>query len=74
MRWVNTVLSNVKRAIDGRYHAFKFAKYARRYLSEAAWRFNRRFNLATMVPTLLSHIAQSRPLTEAQLRVQNAYY
>ena len=36
--WVNTVLSNIKRAMDGRYHAFDFAKYAQRYLTEAAWR------------------------------------
>mgnify|MGYP000446642165 CR=1 FL=1 len=74
MPWVNTVLGNIKRSIDSSYHSFRFAKYSQRYLSEAMWRFNRRFNLATMVPTLLSHIAQSRPLTEAQLRVQNAYY
>ena len=33
-RWVNIVLSNVKRAISGRYHAFRQVKYARRYLAE----------------------------------------
>ena len=36
---INIVLSNVKRALDGTYHAFKFFKYAHRYLAEAAWRF-----------------------------------
>lgn len=73
-RWVNTVLSNVKRAIDGRYHAFKFAKYAQRYLAEAAWRFNRRFDLATLVPKLIEHLVLFRPLTEAAQRVPVAAY
>lgn len=34
-RWVNVVLASVKRAMSGRYHAFKHGKYARRYLAEA---------------------------------------
>jgi hypothetical protein len=51
-RWVNTVLSNVKRAISGRYHAIKHTKYARRYLAEAAYRFNRRFRLVARDGTL----------------------
>jgi len=40
-RWVNVVLSNLKRSLDGAYHAFKFAKYAHRYLAETQWRLNR---------------------------------
>ena len=40
----NVLLSNVKRSIGGAYHAFKQHKYARRYLGEAAYRFNRRFH------------------------------
>src|SRR5699024_8757209 len=52
-RWVNVVLDNVKRAISGRYHAFKQAKDARRYLAEAQYRFNRRFRLAEMLPRLM---------------------
>ena len=42
---VNTVLSNLKTAMAGTYHAFKFAKYAHRYLAEVQYRFNRRFDL-----------------------------
>ncbi len=34
-RWVNVVLSNRRRALDGTYHAFRFCKYAHRYLAEA---------------------------------------
>jgi hypothetical protein len=33
---VNVVLGNVKRAINGCYHALRQARYARRYLAEAA--------------------------------------
>ena len=52
-RWVSSVLSNVKRSIGGSYHAIRLAKYARRYLGEAAYRFNRRFRLREMLPRLL---------------------
>lgn len=34
-RWVNVVLVNAKRAMSGRYHAFKQRKYARCYLAGA---------------------------------------
>ena len=31
---INTLLGNLKTAINGSYHAFDFAKYAHRYLAE----------------------------------------
>ena len=67
-RWVNIVLSNLKRALDGTYHAFKFFKYAHRYLAEAAWRFNRRFRLVALVPRLLVAVARCQPWSERKLR------
>jgi len=67
-RWVNVVLSNLKRSLDGAYHAFKFAKYAHRYLAETMWRFNRRFDLTALVPRLLVAAARNRPWPEAALR------
>jgi hypothetical protein len=60
--YINVVLSNVKRSISGSYHAIKQAKYARRYLAEAAYRFNRRFRLADFVPRLLRAMILLRPL------------
>jgi hypothetical protein len=72
MRWLNTVLSNVKRALDGTYHAFGFATYAHRYLAEAAWRFNRRFELQILVPRLLVAVARCKPWTEHRLRAVTA--
>lgn len=66
--WVNTVLSNVKRALDGTYHAFRFCKYAARYLAEAQYRFNRRFDLSALLPRLLVAAARCQPWPERALR------
>ena len=67
-RWVNVVLGNLKRALDGTYHAFGFFTYPERYLAEAAWRFNHRFDLKTMLPRLLATAVTCSPWTEAALR------
>ena len=71
MRWVNTVLSNVKRLLDGTYHAFRFATYAHRYLAEAAWRFNHRFDLKILVPRLLVAAARCKTWPERRLRAMS---
>lgn len=55
-RWVNTVLGNVKTGLGGTHHAFKFWKYAERYLGAIAYRFNRRFDLRAL-PGRLLHAA-----------------
>ncbi len=67
-RWVNVVLGNVKHAISGCYHAMRQAKYARRYLTEAAYRFNRRFHLPSMLPRLACAMMLCRPCAEPILR------
>ena len=67
-RWANVVLGNVKRAISGCYHAVRQAKYARRYLAEAAWRFNRRFHLSSMLPRLVHAMLLCKPCPEPRLR------
>ena len=61
---VNTVLSNLKTALSGTYHAFDFAKYAHRYLAELQYLFNRRFNLATILARLLRAAAVTTPQPE----------
>src|SRR5680860_1607146 len=38
-RWVNILLGNLKNALTGTYHAFKFAQYAPRYLADFQYRF-----------------------------------
>jgi hypothetical protein len=59
-RWVNTVIANLKIAMRGTYHHFNFAKYRARYLAEAQYRLNRRFDLASIVE-LYSAPVCSRP-------------
>ena len=59
--WVNTMLGNVKNALHGTYHALR-PKYLQRYLSEFCYRFNRRFDLAALVPKLIRAAAHTPPL------------
>ena len=73
-RWVNVVLANAKRAISGRYHAIKQAKYARRYLAEAQYRFNRRFRLAEMLPRLARAMMACGPCPEPMLRAADNFH
>ena len=68
-RRVNTVLSNLKTAISGTYHAFKFAKYAERYLAEVQYRFNRRFDLGSILVRLVRAAALTRPRPEPMIRL-----
>ena len=72
-KWVNTVLGNLKRALDGTYHSFKFFKYSHRYLAEATWRFNRRFHLERLVDHMLDAAVACKPCTEGDLRAVPAY-
>ena len=66
---INTVLGNLKRALGGTYHAFDFAKYAHRYLAEAQYRFNRRFNLSSILVRLLRAACLTVPTPAAAIRV-----
>lgn len=73
-RWVNVVLGNVKRAISGCYHAMRQAKYARRYLAEAAYRFNRRFRLTELLPRLTRAMTRCKPWPEPILRAVDNFH
>jgi transposase-like protein len=66
--WVNTVLGNLKTMIAGAHKSFKFGKYASHYLGAFAYRFNRRFNLQTLLLGLIGHAATSTPTREHQIR------
>lgn len=58
---INTVLGNLKTAIAGTYHSFKFAKYAHRYLGEVQYRFNHRFDLHAILNRLLDATVATPP-------------
>ena len=70
--WVNTLLGNLKTALSGTYHAINHTKYAHRYLAEFTYRFNRRFNLAAMVPRLLRAAVTTKPHSLNILRFSEA--
>jgi transposase-like protein len=59
-RWVNTTLGNIKTAIAGTYHHVS-AKHAQSYLTSFAYRFNRRFQLDSIVQRLAWAAAHATP-------------
>jgi len=59
-RWVNTTLGNIKTAIAGTYHHVS-AKHAQSYLTSFAYRFNRRFQLGSIVQRLAWAAARTAP-------------
>ena len=63
-QWVKTVLGNLKRSLSGTFHAFRFSKYAARYLGALPFRFNRRFRLATLPQSVLIAAVHCRRRTE----------
>ena len=67
--WVNTILGNLKTAVSGTYHAFDFEKYAYRYLGEYQYRFNRRFDLAALLPRMLVAAVRTGKRPERWLRL-----
>lgn len=69
LKAVNTVLGNLKTGIAGTYHAFKFAKYGERYLAEYQFRFNRRFNLAGLMHSIIRAALACKPHPVPSLRM-----
>jgi transposase-like protein len=60
-KWVNTTLGNIKAAITGTYRAIA-PKHVPRYLAEFEYRFNRRYDLAAMLPRLATAALQTPPM------------
>src|ERR671910_1225804 len=59
-RWVNTCLGNIKTAIAGTYHHVS-PKHAQAYLASFAYRFNRRFQLDSIVERLAWAATRTAP-------------
>src|SRR5271165_6469406 len=60
-KWVNTALGNIKAAIVGTYRAIG-QKHVSRYLAEFEYRFNRRYDLAAMMPRLAQAGVRTTPM------------
>jgi transposase-like protein len=68
-KWLNIILGNLKTALSGTHHAFAFRKYAHRYLAEVQYRFNRRSDLAAMVPRLAVALMQATPCSRKKIQM-----
>jgi len=67
-KWVNTALGNIKAAIVGTYRAVG-EKHVPRYLAEFEYRFNRRYELAKMIPRLAVVAATTAPMPYRLLKL-----
>ena len=65
-KWVNTVLGNVKKSITGTYQAIQ--KHYHRYLASFAYRFNRRFDLGSMLARLAWVALRTPPMPSRLLK------
>jgi hypothetical protein len=71
-KWVNTALGNIKAAIVGTYRAID-QKHVPRYLAEFEYRFNRRYDLAAMMPRLLWAGVRTPPMPYRLLKLADVY-
>src|SRR5271168_2234959 len=71
-RWVNTALGNIKAAIVGTYRAIE-QKHVPRYLAEFEYRFNRRYDLAAMMPRLAWSSVRTPPMPYRLLKLAEIY-
>jgi ribosomal protein L37AE/L43A len=65
---INTLLGNLKMWMNTTFRGFKTSHYAMRYMAEFQFRFNRRFDLAALMPRLLRACASQTPTIELTLR------
>ncbi len=72
-RWLNTILGNVKNALHGTYHKVS-PQHLPRYLAEFCYRFNRRFDLAAMLPRLGYAAAHTPPMPYRLLKLAEAHW
>lgn len=73
LKWVDTMLGNVKNSIHGTYHAIR-GKHLPRYLAEFSYRFNRRFDLAGMLASLGRAAARTPPMPYRFIKLAEAHW
>lgn len=71
LRWVNTLLGNLKNSLRGTHHAIHH-KHLPRYLGEFCYRFNRRFQLEDLLPRLAYVAVRTPPMPERLLKLAEA--
>ncbi len=71
-KWVNTALGNIKAAIIGTYRSIN-SKHVPRYLAEFEYRFNRRYDLAAMIPRLTWAATRTTPMPYRLLKLAEVH-
>lgn len=71
-KWVNTMLGNIKSSLDGTFRKVS-EKHAPRALAEFEYRFNRRYDLAAMMPRLGWAAARTVPMPYRLLKLAEDY-
>jgi transposase-like protein len=71
-KWANTALGNIKSALDGTFRKVS-EKHAPRSLAEFEYRFNRRYDLAAMMPRLGWAAARTTPMPYRLLKLAEDY-
>jgi len=66
-KWVNTILANIKNSIIATYRGAR--KHAARTLAEFEYRFNRRYDLAAMIPRLAYVAVRTPPMPYRLLKL-----
>ena len=69
---VNTALGNIKAAITGTYRSIN-SKHVPRYLAEFEYRFNRRYDLAAMMPRLSWAAVRTPPMPYRLLKLAEVH-
>ena len=60
-KWVNTALGNIKCAVTGTHRKLG-PDHTGRYLASFAWRYNRRYQLQTMIPRFVHSATRTDPM------------
>ena len=66
VKWVNTTLGNIKSAIVGTCRKLG-PDHAGCYLASFAWRYNRRYQLKSMIPRFIHADARTKPIPYTKL-------
>jgi len=72
-KWVNIMLGNIKRSLHGTHHSIS-QKHVPRYLAEFCYRFNRRFRMGSMIPSLAYAAINSKPIPQHQLKLAEDWW
>jgi len=70
--WVNTMIGNMKNAMNGTYHSIHH-QHLPRYLAEFCYRFNRHFQLDDMLPRFMSVALRTSPMPGKMLSMADPY-